>query len=173
MTTSLALLHFLAQPDIEGMRLTAYPDGTGIWTIGVGHTSGVSEGMTCTLDQVYTWLGVDMASAAAAVNHSITEPMTQNEFDAFTSLAFNIGVGNFMYQFGGVAQFNSGRKSACAEHFLLWNKAGGIVEAGLNKRRSCEAILFLGGPWQISRFAVNSVDAISTETLTRCMEAYA
>jgi len=43
----------------EGLRLSAYQDVAGIWTIGYGHIRGVGRGMTITDDQA-------MASAAEA-----------------------------------------------------------------------------------------------------------
>ncbi len=40
----------------EGLRLTAYQDSVGVWTIGYGHTSGVSEGQTITQTQADAYL---------------------------------------------------------------------------------------------------------------------
>lgn len=35
----------------EGCRLTAYQCAAGVWTIGYGHTAGVTQGMTITQAQ--------------------------------------------------------------------------------------------------------------------------
>jgi lysozyme len=172
MQPSNSLFNFLAQPDMENIKLVAYPDGGGIPTIGLGHTAGVTLGMTCTMAQALAWAKQDMASAAAAVNRVILPQPTQNQFDMFTSLGFNIGVGAFMHEFGGVAQFNAGQVNQAADHFELWDKGGGKVVEGLLKRRKAEAIIFLGAPWQISRYAVDSNPNLSTATLTRCVAGY-
>jgi lysozyme len=146
MEPSPALLHFLAQPQMENCKLVAYSDGIGIPTIGIGHTKNVEIGNTCTLDQAYAWALKDLATASDTVNAAITKPMLQREFDAFCSLCFNIGAGNFMKHFSGVGLFNMGQKQMCADHFLLWNKAGGEVEQGLVTRRTSERAMFLGLP---------------------------
>ncbi len=35
--------------DFEGIKLKAYKDVKGVWTIGIGHTKGVKAGQTCTI----------------------------------------------------------------------------------------------------------------------------
>ena len=71
-----------------------------------------------------------------------------------------------------VGLYNAGDIPAAAQHFLLWNKAGGVVENGLTKRRKCEAIMLLGQPWKIAQFADDTTNYANTATLTRCMMAY-
>jgi lysozyme len=171
-TPSTKLLHFIASPDMENCELTAYKDSGGIWTIGVGHTGGVYEGQTLSYNQAMLWLAADLATASNAVNKAVRVPILQNEFDAFCSLGFNIGA-HAMANSSAVAAFNAGDKELAAEKILLWDKVAGKVANGLLKRRSCEAMMLLGEPWQVSRFAVESVPAINTATLTRCMAAYA
>jgi lysozyme len=55
----------------EGCRLSAYQDQKGIWTIGYGHTRGVSQGMTCTQADSDHWLAEDMAMAAAVITERV------------------------------------------------------------------------------------------------------
>jgi lysozyme len=172
MTPSLALCHFLASPDMESCKLTSYQDGGGVWTNGVGNTHGVSPDSTITMDQAMLDLQRNLTGAGNAVSTIITVPMLQNQFDAMVSLAFNIGWGNF--KTSSVARdFNAGLVDATVASFALWNKIGGNISNGLVKRRACEAMMFMGQPWNIARYADESKPYLSTATLTRCMEAYA
>jgi lysozyme len=80
---------------LEGLRLNAYQDEKGVWTIGYGHTSGVKRGMTCTKAQAIEWLHQDLAEAAAGITKLLQVPVTQRQFDALCVLVFNVGVGAF------------------------------------------------------------------------------
>ena len=97
----------------------------------------------------------DLKRFENAVNEGITTvTLTQGEFDALVSLAFNIGTGNFAgstlrkkinenkYRTGDAAQ----RKAAIDEiekAFLAWDKSGGKQLPGLVARRKAEAAAFL------------------------------
>lgn len=128
----------------EAFRPTAYlPTPKDVWTIGWGHTHGVKEGDTCTQPTAEAWFQQDVSAAVATVNKDVTVPLTQNQFDALVSLAFNIGGGNF----GSstlIQLLNSGsQKALVAGQFGRWNKQGGRVLNGLVARRAAEAALFL------------------------------
>lgn len=77
----------------EGCKLEAYRDSVGVWTIGVGHTAGVVEGMTITQEEAMDLLREDLAWSEAAVN--MISPLEQNQFDALVSFVFNVGQGAF------------------------------------------------------------------------------
>jgi lysozyme len=78
-----------------------------------------------------------------AVNKSVTVPLTQNQFDACVSLCYNIGQRNFASS-TLVKEINSGEPNeATSAQFLRWNKAMGIVSAGLSRRRKAEQKLYL------------------------------
>ncbi len=180
MSASDALGRFLLQADMENDLLTAYQDGVGVWTIGAGATRipdgnggtrPVVEGDTCTYAESLAWEESNLATAAAAVNKVLTGTPKQWEFDAFTSLTFNIGVGNLQHV-SAVGLYNAGDIPAAAQHFLLWDKSGGVVEMGLSKRRRCEAIMLLGEPWKIASFADESNANTNAATLARCMSNY-
>lgn len=47
---------------IEGVKLKAYQDPGGIWTIGFGRAHDVKEGDTCTMEQAEQWLAEDSAA---------------------------------------------------------------------------------------------------------------
>lgn len=172
------LLHFLMQPGMENVVFKSYQDSNGIWTNGMGHTLGVTPGQVVDLAQVMSWARSDMAMAAGEVNHLLAAPITagkvaQNEFDAFTSLGFNIGNGN-LAKASAISLYLQGDKLTAAQHFLLWDKdAKKQVLEGLLKRRKCEALMLLGQPWKYSIFADESDPLTSTAALTKLMAAYA
>src|ERR1700684_75545 len=72
----------LVTEQFEGLSLTAYQDSRGVWTIGYGHTAGVTEGMTCTQAQAGAWLTEDIQWAVSVVQNEVTVPLTQGEFNA-------------------------------------------------------------------------------------------
>jgi len=125
----------------EGVRLTAYPDSVGVWTIGYGHTHGVQPGDTCTQDQANQWLQEDTAWATNVVNSLITVQLTQNEFDALVDFTFNLGSGSLRHS-TLLRLVNQGKFKAAANEFDKWDHAGGKVIAGLLRRRQAEADLF-------------------------------
>ncbi|CAI2418805.1 lysozyme [Serratia liquefaciens] len=129
----------------EQLRLKAYPDpGTGgkPWTIGWGHTKGVKQGDRITQAQAEQFLSDDLTVFELTVNSAIKRPMTQNQFDAMVSLAFNIGGPNFA-QSTLVKNFNTGDVQGAADQFPRWKFSAGNVMPGLVKRRAAEREMFL------------------------------
>lgn len=129
----------------EGLSLKAYPDpGTGgaPWTIGYGHTAGVHPGDTCTPEQAMDWLKGELVSFSGQVQNCVTMPLSQNQLDALTSFAYNVGLGNFQKS-TLLRKVNSGDYQGAAQEFGRWNKAAGHVLPGLTKRREDEANLFM------------------------------
>ena len=82
----------------EGCRLKAYQCAAGVWTIGYGHTAGVSAGQAITQVQAEEYLRQDCRKFERCVNDAayvpITAQLNQNQFDALVSFAFNCGAGN-------------------------------------------------------------------------------
>lgn len=127
--------------NFEGFSPTAYQDVAGVWTIGYGHTGGVQPGDTRTHDEAMQDLADDVARAVRAVN-TIQVPLTQNQYDALVSLAYNIGNNAFLAS-TLVGLLNSGDYAGAANQFPRWNKAGGAVIQGLVNRRAAERETFL------------------------------
>ncbi len=126
----------------EGLRLTAYQDSVGVWTIGYGHTgSDVQPGLTITQEQASALLQQDVAGAVAAVNRLVTVTLTQNQFDALVDFTFNEGQGNLASS-TLLRELNAGNTAGAAAQFLVWVYAGGVQVPGLVKRRQAEAALF-------------------------------
>lgn len=127
----------------EGLRLKAYDDGVGVWTIGYGHTGPeVAPGLEISEDQAEDLLRGDLATAEHGVEGAIGSGVNDNQFAACVSLAFNVGVGNFK---GSTLakRIRENHIADAANEFLKWNRAGGHVMPGLTRRREAERKLFL------------------------------
>ncbi len=81
-----------------------------------------------------------------AVRNSVKVDITQNQFDALVSLAFNIGGGG-LARSSIIKLLNAGDVQGAADAFLQFNKqfvGGVLVEAGfLTARRKRERAIFL------------------------------
>ena len=125
----------------EGCHLSAYKCPAGVWTIGYGHTSGVYEGMVITQEQADQFLFEDVQRFVNAVNqYQARFNFNQNEFDALVSFTYNCGAGSLA---NVMSCCNT--KQEIAEECKLYNKGGGVVLAGLVRRRQAEYDLFMGG----------------------------
>ncbi len=124
--------------EFEGCRLTVYLDPIGIPTVGVGHTKGITKAMVgkkisqALADQ---YLREDLVTAENAVN-KIDQTWNQNQFDALVSFTFNCGAGNLK------KLCTNRNKVQIGNALTIYNKAGGVVLAGLTRRRKAEKTLY-------------------------------
>lgn len=134
--------------EFEGFRTHAYQCSAGVWTIGYGTTAAAGVGITPKAGMVITkaeaegYLHAALEKFASQIEDAITAPINENEFGAFVSLAYNIGPGAFKKS-SALRFFNDGDKTKAANAILMWNKAGGKVLKGLQRRREAERKLFL------------------------------
>ena len=133
--------------NFEGLRLKAYDDGVGVWTIGFGTTKypngiRVKKGDTCTLDQAKAYMQNDLKSFEQTVNNTVKVPLNQDQFDALVSLAYNIGTNAFSKS-TLVKKLNANDIRGAADQFDVWVNAGGKRMQGLVNRRAKEKALFL------------------------------
>lgn len=134
----------------EGKRLKSYPDpatGGEPWTIGYGTTTSagvgkIKKGMIIPEAQAESMLVRSLPPYEGAVEKAVTVPLTQHQFDALVSFAYNVGPLN-MSRSSVVRYLNAGDITKAAGAFLLWNKAAGRVMPGLTRRRAAERDLFL------------------------------
>ena len=77
-----------------------------------------------------------------AVNHYVTEDITQNQYDAMVSFAYNLGSGALKSS-TLLKKVNQGKMKRASREFLKWDHAGGKRLAGLTRRRKAESELFL------------------------------
>jgi len=84
----------------------------------------------------------DLKKFETAVNNAVTVPLSQNQFDALVSLAYNIGTNAFSKS-TLVKKLNANDNRAAADQFDVWVNAGGKRMQGLVNRRAKEKALFL------------------------------
>ena len=127
----------------EGYRGEAYKDAVGVPTVGYGETKGVTMKSRTTPDRALVQLLSSANSHADDIRQCIKVPLYQHEFDAYVSLAYNIGAKNFC---GStlVKKLNAGDYTGACEQIRRWDRAGGKVLAGLTKRREQEYRMCMG-----------------------------
>ncbi|WP_428658148.1 lysozyme [Runella sp.] len=88
--------------DFEGRSLTAYedPKGSGKYSIGYGcqfyeNWQRVKQNDEISAARANTLLEFHVKANADYVNRYVTVILNQNQFDALTSLMYNVGPGNF------------------------------------------------------------------------------
>ena len=125
----------------EGLRLKAYKCPAGVWTIGYGHTKGVTPTMRITEKQATSLLAEDLRTFEIYVEANYPD-VSQNQYDALVSIIYNIGIGRYI---------NSALKRKIDSHapieevkkqWLRWVHAGNKVLPGLVKRREWEFQLY-------------------------------
>lgn len=136
----------LAMPFVkaeETLRLKAYKCPKGVWTIGWGHTGGVKEGDTCTKAQADAWIRSDLQSAQTALAKYINVSVSESQFIALLSLAYNMGAEGVVQKCPKMLRaLNAGDYETAADEFLDVTN-GGIP--GLVRRRREEAQLMRQG----------------------------
>ena len=134
----------------ESCQLTAYRDSGGVWTIGWGHTGQeVASGLTWTQEHADNVLITDVRDFEAGVTRLLKVRVTQNQFDALVSFAFNVGLDiDIDTKAEGLGdstllkKLNTGDTAGAAVEFEKWNKDNGQIVAGLTRRRRAERELF-------------------------------
>jgi lysozyme len=140
--------------NFEGLRLTAYRDVAGVWTIGYGSTRYHDGKRVKPGDKLANEAQADalfhntLGQYEQAVNQFVKVTLTQNQFDALVSFTYNEGTGALE---GStlLARLNEKDYQGAAAHFLAWDKitdpATGdkVVCDTLVQRRREESKLFL------------------------------
>jgi lysozyme len=142
----------------EGVVMRPYQCPALLWTVGVGHVIDpmharvkladrkalpIPEGWdrTFSMTEVNDILKKDLNRFESGVMRLCPKTTKQSQFDALVSFAFNVGLGNLQ---NSTLRMKHNREEfgAAAEEFLKWNKAGGKVLKGLDKRRRGEKALY-------------------------------
>jgi GH24 family phage-related lysozyme (muramidase) len=132
----------------EGLRLEAYQDPVGVWTIGYGTTSGVRPGMVITEAEAEALLRRDLARFENAVADLVNVPVNDDQFSALVSFTYNVGEGALASS-TLLRLLNQRDYSGAADQLLRWNRAGGAELPGLTRRRRAERALFLGQDYTV------------------------
>lgn len=143
----------------EGVRTKPYQCPALLWTVGVGHVIDPNHAKVklvdrkqlpipdgwdrvLTMAEVDEILRQDLKRFEAGVMRLCPNGKSQGQFDALVSFAFNVGLGNLQNSTLRM-KHNRGDFEGAAEEFLKWNKAGGKVLPGLDKRRKDERALYI------------------------------
>lgn len=161
MKTSIAGRNFIKR--FELLKLRAYPDPATKddpikkgkpWTIGYGHTGpDVHEGLVISEMTAEKLFDHDIAIIEAGVNQLVKVELTQCQFDALVSFAFNCGLdidedtkAEGLGDSTLLKYVNAQKFDQAADEFRKWNHANGKVMAGLTIRCDCQRNMFLGRP---------------------------
>ncbi|WP_273889785.1 lysozyme [Serratia marcescens] len=131
----------------EGLRLKAYQDLVGVWTVGYGWTQpvdGKKVGPGMQIDQVTAdrLLKCGVVQYEQGVNQLVKVKITQGQFDALVSFAYNLGLRSLSTS-TLLQKMNAGDKQGAADQFGRWVNAGGKRLDGLVARRAAEREMFL------------------------------
>lgn len=130
----------------EGLRLYAYQDSVGVWTIGYGHTSRagppkVEPHMRITAEEAEQILRDDLRLFERFVRERVKVKLNDNQYSALVSFTFNLGPGN-LSRSTLLRKVNERDFAGAAKEFKKWVRAGGKVLKGLEVRREAERELF-------------------------------
>ncbi len=133
----------------EGLFLKPYLDPVQIPTIGYG-TIKYPNGKKVTMQdraiseaEATEYLMHEVEEKAHNVERMVKVPLNDNEYAALVSFSYNVGW-PALEKSTLLKLLNAGTdRSAVADQFLRWNKAGGKELAGLTRRRQAERALFL------------------------------
>lgn len=130
----------------EGFRAVDVELVSGQRVAGYGHRVMSGESLHLSEKQAEKLLKRDLAPFEAMINDSIYAPLSQSQFDALCSLAYNIGPKKFL-ESDVVRALNNGRVLDAANGFDVWRKGQingeSFVVDALVRRRTAEKVLFL------------------------------
>lgn len=132
----------------EGFRSRPYKDAVGINTIAYGATYYPDGRRVRMTDPPLSEAEGDMLlryqvrAYADGIERYAQVPLTQSQFDALTSWAYNVGL-EAARTSTLMRLLNSGDYEGAADQLPRWNRAGGRVLAGLTRRRLAEREMFL------------------------------
>ncbi|EMH4076958.1 TPA: lysozyme [Serratia marcescens] len=131
----------------EGLRLKAYQDSVGVWTIGYGWTQPVdgkkvAPGMQIDQATADRLLKCGVVQYEQGVNQLVKVKITQGQFDALVSFAYNLGLRSLSTS-TLLKKLNSCDKAGAADEFSKWVNAGDKRLDGLVARRAAEREMFL------------------------------
>ena len=133
----------------EGFSAKPYLCPAGVPTIGYGATyypdgrRVTMQDRPVTVAQATDMLRSMLASYEAGVSRYVLVPLTQGQFDALVSFAYNLGL-SALKSSTLLRLVNARDYAGAAAQFVRWNRAGGKVLPGLTRRREAERQMFVG-----------------------------
>lgn len=133
----------------EGLRLEAYFCPAGLETIGYGHVLKKGDPKKITESEANQILKKDLEYFETEVKNMLKVQVSQNQFDALVSFAFNLGPASLKTS-TLLNKLNTKQPLECIVEFLKWTLIGKERSFGLLKRRIIEASMFMGIPYNLS-----------------------
>ena len=147
----LALIKKFEGCPTENGLAVSYKCAANVWTIGYGSTKyegkPVEGGMCITVQEAEDLLLHEMKEYEGYINDLVKVPLHQHQFDSLVAWVFNLGPTNFNSS-SLKKVLNTGAYEDVPFQMRRWNKAGGKVLEGLNRRRLAESLLFEGQNWE-------------------------
>jgi len=127
----------------EGTEYVPYRDVVGVLTVCNGYTGpDIIPGRTYGKVECDMLLKKELTEHGMGVLKCTKVPLNQNQYDAFASFTYNVGVGAYCKS-TLLRKLNAGDYTGACRELLRWDKAGGKVYRGLTKRRQAEMALCL------------------------------
>ena len=143
----------------EGIRLKPYRCPALLWTVGVGHVLyprqhhltleermhfqlAPAHNRTFTQEEVNDLLRNDLRRFERGVERLCGTNISQCQFDALVSFAFNLGLGTLQRSTLRRKHLR-GDYAGAASEFLKFVRAGGRILPGLQRRRIAERLLYV------------------------------
>ncbi|MCU5773077.1 lysozyme [Erwiniaceae bacterium BAC15a-03b] len=145
LNTSVEGLKLIA--DYEGCRLKPYQCDAGVWTDGIGNTSGVVKGQSITERQAAGGFIRNVLRVEAALRKCIIVKLPQYVYDAVVSFAFNVGTGNACGS-TMVKLLNQRLWPDACHQLPRWVYVKGVFNQGLDNRRGREMAWCMKGVTQ-------------------------
>lgn len=129
----------------EGLRLRAYQDTGGVWTIGYGHIETAEPGMAITERQAEELLlDYDLPKYEQAVNRYVKVTLSQLQFDALVVFCYNVGIHAFKTSTLRKV-LNREEYEDVDDQYMRWVYDNGERIEGLVNRREASSALFNRG----------------------------
>jgi lysozyme len=148
----------IADGDPDTVRLDPYLCPADHWTIGWGHVVRGPDGKAVrgrenralaravypdgiTMEEAAILLADDVRRFSAGVDELVDVKVTDNQFCALVSFAYNCGLGALRTS-TLLRILNEGNHDFVPQQFMRWTKSRGVELAGLKRRRAAEAALW-------------------------------
>ena len=144
----------------EGLRLRAYQDDGGVWTLGFGHVDGVKAGDRCTRQEALIWLADDLRAARAKLStvlrDDVIASLTDAQWTALLSFVFNLGAEKNWTLW---KRLNAGQFDQAPAEMIRFVNVGDRKVQGLVNRRADEIKL-----WSVDEPGSDTASITSAET---------
>ena len=139
---------YLLITEFEGYSAKPYLCSAKVPTIGYGNTYYTDGKRVTMLDkeinkqQAFEMFKVIADRFASKVSNLVKTPLNQNQFNSCVSLAYNIGMANFMNSTLLKLVNKNHNDILIGLEFKKWNKVNKKVVAGLTRRRNYESDIY-------------------------------